>query len=225
LSLLKTKMMMRISHEFRTPLAVIQSSTELLTRYHDRLTAERRDQHMVSIRSSIEKVTDMLDEIARVFRGQLQMAQPRFHSFNLRHLCGEVCKRMKALHPANEFVIEGDVPALVSDEMLLTTVIEQLLLNSIKYSQAGKPIRVILASENEQATLTVRDEGIGIPANDQPHIFEPFYRGSNTGAIPGIGVGLSTVKDMIALLSGRINIESTEGQGASFTITLPLTVS
>jgi signal transduction histidine kinase len=101
-------------------------------------------------------------------------------------------------------------------------VVANLLANAIKYSPAGGDVVVSVDVDAESAILTVRDEGLGIPATDIPHIFERFHRGSNVERISGTGIGLASAKDIVELHGGTISVTSVEGQGTTVAVQLPL---
>ncbi|HAA30602.1 MAG TPA: hypothetical protein DCE56_26585 [Cyanobacteria bacterium UBA8553] len=108
------------------------------------------------------------------------------------------------------------------DEKLLRYIINNLLSNAIKYSPQGSTVKCDLVCEQSNAILRIQDEGIGIPLEDQRHLFESFYRGRNVGSISGTGLGLSIVKNCVTLHGGQIAVESEVGVGSIFTVTLPL---
>jgi signal transduction histidine kinase len=108
------------------------------------------------------------------------------------------------------------------DPKLLRQIVSNLLTNALKYSPKGDPVEFELNREENQARITIRDRGIGIPANDQVHLFEPFHRAQNTGTINGTGLGLAIVKKAVDLHQGTISVQSQIDVGTTFTVNLPL---
>ncbi len=225
LTRLKNRFMMTISHEFRTPLAIILSSSELLERYYDRLSEERRNDCLRAINVQIRHIRDMLGEVSLLL--ETEARKPAFMP-SLGDLA-EFCEKIKVKaetasnhsHPIS-FTAAGDLSAILFDENVLDTAIKQLLTNAIKYSPPGTVIRLDARREPDGVTLAVQDAGVGIPADDLSRIFDTFYRGTNVSHIPGIGLGLKIVRDYVALHQGQVHVSSEEGSGTTFTVHLPL---
>lgn len=115
-------------------------------------------------------------------------------------------------------------PAMVLDSRLMRQIIANLISNAIKYSAKDQAVRVSLAYTEQELVLQVRDEGIGIPEADLKHLFQPFHRAANIGAIPGTGLGLTIAKESVELHSGTITVESTVGVGTTSTVKLPMVI-
>jgi signal transduction histidine kinase len=140
-------------------------------------------------------------------------------------LVREVAAAQQAATQLHEIVVEATVPELVGhwDAVRLERVVDNLLANAVKFSPRGGRITLSLAREHERAVLRVSDQGLGIPPEDLPHIFEWFQRGSNVaGRIAGSGVGLAAARLIVSQQGGVLQAESTEGQGSTFTLALPL---
>jgi signal transduction histidine kinase len=114
------------------------------------------------------------------------------------------------------------LPNGYGDENLLRHILNNLLTNAVKYSKESGAVRLILERIDGEAVFHVHDQGIGIPASDQRQLFKPFHRGGNVGDVPGTGLGLVIVKRSVELHCGRITCQSSEGQGTTFTVNLPL---
>lgn len=225
LTRLKNRFMMTISHEFRTPLAIILSSSELLERYHDRLSQERRSECLRAISVQVRHMRDMLSEVSLLL--ETEARKPTFMPAqgNLAEFCEQVKARAELAsnysHPIT-LSVTGDLDAILFDENILDTILKQLLINAIKYSPPGTLIRLDARREPDGVTLAVQDMGIGIPAEDLERVFDTFYRGNNVTHIPGIGLGLKIVRDYTALHQGVVRVTSEEGRGTTFTVWLPL---
>jgi len=118
--------------------------------------------------------------------------------------------------------LQGDMSGVNSDEQLMRLILTHVLANALKYSPPTKPILVTGALSSEAITITVQDQGMGILAEDKERIFEAFFRGTNIGEVPGLGIGLSIVKDAVDSMEGTIEVESEIGVGTTVTVIIPL---
>jgi len=224
---LKNRFMSTVSHEFRTPLAMILTSSELVERYYDRLAAERRAAAFETIKAQVKHLGDMLDDISVIIKAQ--MGRLEFHPkpVDLGYLCRRVVGEIQAtigIAHLLEFTCQGAFVNIPIDERLLQHILRNLLSNAVKYSPPGELVEIELRRQNGEIRLQVRDHGIGIPADDQERIFEAYHRASNVGSISGTGLGLKIVKDCAELHGGAVDFESESGKGTAFTIRLPALV-
>jgi signal transduction histidine kinase len=124
------------------------------------------------------------------------------------------------------FTVQGALSTPTSlplmDEKLLRQILTNLLSNAIKYSPAGSTVQFDLICFDDKAVFRIQDQGIGIPKADQLRLFESFHRATNVGTIQGTGLGLAIVKQCVDLHKGKITVDSIEGMGTTFTVTLPL---
>ncbi len=212
-----------VSHEFRTPLAVIDSAAQMLA-----LRAEAVEPAMLErlgvIRTAVLRLTGLIDAYLtdeRLQSGNLVLER---RPVDLAGLVGATADVFRAAYP--ECVIETDVaelPEAVSgDEPLLGLVLGNLLGNAIKYSDDAARVRVHGSADGPTAVLEVTDGGCGIPANELPRVFDRFYRGSNAAGLPGTGIGLHTVQQIVQLHGGIITVGSVAGEGSAFRIVLPV---
>jgi signal transduction histidine kinase len=116
----------------------------------------------------------------------------------------------------------GQLRNLLLDPQLLKYILKHLLSNAIKYSPDNTPVELAVSASADHIEFQVRDQGIGIPESDRAHLFEPFARGSNVGAVGGTGLGLKIVQDCVQLHGGEISYESALGKGTTFTVSLPI---
>ncbi|MBZ0284811.1 MAG: PAS domain S-box protein [Anaerolineae bacterium] len=224
LSNLKTQMMIRISHEFRTPLSIILSASELLEQYYGRLSPEKRQERFESVRVQIQHLARMLDDISLIIRGMAGPSSFRPVIIDLETLCTALVEEVRQRESAHQpITLQIENPALISgDEQSVRMIIRNLISNALKYSSADSEVRVeVKSSEAGGAIVRVVDSGIGIPPEEVAHIFEPFYRASNVGETPGLGIGLGVVRDMVEQHQGTIEVESEPGIGTTFTVWLP----
>lgn len=228
LSEMKSKFVSTASHEFRTPLATMLSSAELLEHYSDNLDAAEKRNLLQTIQSGAKRMSEMIDGVlalGRVESGVLKLNPARM---NLRELCDKVVSEFRIAqgkqHVIN-LVDRFDRTDVDMDEQLLRHILNNLLSNAVKYSPPGSEVTFSLARRDEQAVIEIQDRGIGIPAQDQPRLFESFHRASNVENRPGTGLGLAIVKKSVELHSGEISVDSAVGSGTRFTVVLPLHAS
>ncbi len=225
LNKLKSDFVSVVSHEFRTPLEVIMSSADNLERYHDRLQPEKRRQLLQTINKSVGRMAGMMEEVLVLGRAESGRMDFVPVSFDLHSFCQRVGDEVASV-TARRCPIQvrfGQIPATANgDENILRHILSNLLVNAVKYSAEGKPVTLSLSRKGAEAILKVEDKGVGIPAADQQGLFQAFHRGSNVQHIPGTGLGLVVVQRCVTLHGGTIRCDSSEGQGTTFTVKLPL---
>jgi len=216
-----------LSHDLRTPLAVIASSRDLLVRYHDRLSAKKRQEKLDTIGRQVQFATELLEDTVNMARSPLTARKFEPRPVNLATLCQVSVDEVRSIHngdyPINCTNL-GHVKTVAVDEVLVSRIFLNLLSNAIKYSPVGGQIRLELDRSDEWIILRVIDQGMGISEDDLPHIFDPFYRADDAHHINGTGLGLNIVKDCVDRHEGRIHVESKLGQGSVFTVELPMQV-
>jgi PAS domain S-box-containing protein len=227
LSELKTRFVSMTSHEFRTPLAAILSSAELLKYYGERLPEGEKTELVDSIGQAVRRMTRMLEDILVIGRAEADRLGFSPAPLELRSFCAKVVDEASRAAQADgrrgdRIVLRmdgGEARALL-DEKLMRHILGNLLSNALKYSPDDKP--VVLAVETDAAGLRfiVADEGIGIPPEDLPRLFETFHRARNVGNVSGTGLGLAIVKKAVELHGGRIEVDSRPGAGSRFTVSL-----
>lgn len=221
--LLHERMIAMVSHDFRNPLSTILSAAQLMKNYADRMTEEQRIARLSRIEGAVYRLNQMLDEL-------LLAAQMETDHFELKLSPIEVVKFVEDIlsefdliyEKTHSFHLRHDLPGSVNaDARLLRQIIVNLLSNAVKYSPAGSTVQITLRRKGAAMLLSVRDQGIGIPEEDQARLFELFTRASNVGSVPGTGLGLAIVKQAVDLLGGKITVESREGEGSEFCVSLP----
>ncbi len=220
LSILKTRMMERIAHEFRTPLTVIQATTETLTYYFDRLTPDQRNAKEITIKGQIQRLTDMLQEIGIVVNGSFSPEHIRRTSTDISVICRELASELeKQFNRPGKFVLDLPDTAVANLDWYVTkNAIMHIMRNAARFSDASTVVNISLSRKEDGICLRVVDGGIGIPAKEQSRIFEPFFRGSNIGEISGLGIGLTIARAAIEAQGGTIQIAGVAGQGTTVTI-------
>jgi signal transduction histidine kinase len=226
LTLLQRNFVSMASHEFRTPLAIIDGHAQRLISMRDRLTGNELDERARKVRSVVRRMTQLIDNLigsARLIDGPIdQYYQPT--QFDLRPLLREVCQLQRELTPEATILESiGSEPLYVfGDAGLLSQVVANLLSNAVKYSPEGGLIQLNTARVGAELAVTVADQGIGIYEKDRSRVFEPYFRGSNTSGIVGSGVGLHLVRTIADLHHGSVTLDSREDAGSSFTLRLPI---
>jgi PAS domain S-box-containing protein len=225
LSELKSRFVAMTSHEFRTPLATILSSAELLEHYGTQLAAEEKQELYQSIRTGVDRMTRMLDNVLVIGRAEAQMLEFKPALTNLAAFCDGLVDEMRlaaGLNHSLAYSYEGARAPVQVDERLLRHVLVNLISNAFKYSPQGGAVHFSVRVNNGAAAFEVRDSGIGIPPEDQPRLFETFHRARNVGNISGTGLGLAIVKKSLDLHGGSIRFDSVPGRGTRFEVTIPL---
>ncbi len=215
-----------VSHEFRTPLTIIDAHAQRLIKMKDHLRTDDFTERAGRIRRAVSRMTNMINDLldaARLMEGD---AQSHFSptEIDLRPLLKEVCQLHREISPGSEIVENFDVLSarLNGDPKLLFQMFSNLLSNAVKYSTAGNRIRVNGTVDAKRITVEVQDQGIGIPEKDINRLFERYSRGGNVSGIVGSGIGLYIVKTVVELHNGEITVESKEGHGSRFIVRLPI---
>lgn len=225
LMLLQRNFVSMASHEFRTPLTIIDAHAQRLIRMKDRLTPEDLAERARKIRNAVRRMTHLIENLIdsmRVIDGDVTLY---FHpsTIDIAALLREVCQLQREIAPQAQILENFPARALsiVGDANLLFQVFSNLLSNAIKYSPDGGLISVVLEPGESQVIVSVQDRGIGIPESDGARLFERYYRGSNASGIVGTGLGLYFVKTVVELHGGQVTAEPREGGGSCFQVRLP----
>jgi PAS domain S-box-containing protein len=222
---LRSNFVSMVSHEFRTPLGIIQSSAEILEDYLDRLEPTERKEHLQSIRKNTRRMAELMEEALLI--GSFDAGKMEFKAVSLdlgtfvRRLVDEVLSATDRRCPIELSL--ADVPAeFRADERLLRHIFTNLLTNAVKYSDIGRVVRFGMEFDEGEIVCDIRDQGIGIPEADREWLFNAFHRGHNVGDRPGTGLGLVIVKRCVDLHGGSIKVESKLGEGTAVTVRLPM---
>lgn len=224
---LKARFVSMISHEFRTPLAIIQGSSDLLLRYEHQIPSESRHSHLEEIQQQVERLVHLLDEILTISRAQSVGLELQLQTMDLESLIKALVRETATVTADHlmDISVRGEARPVRVDSHLMKRAIGNLLSNAAKYSPAQAHIDLSLIYEAEQVLIQVKDEGIGIPEEDQDHLFDLFHRGRNATHIPGTGLGLAIVKQVIEAHGGVVRLESEIDCGSTFTLVLPLSAN
>jgi PAS domain S-box-containing protein len=225
LSQLKGNFVSMVSHEFRTPLAVIQSSAELLREFFQKMHPAERDEQLESIIGNTRRMAGMMEEILVLSRLDAGKLDFRPAVLDLATFCRCVVDEVISATSRRcsiEVSLASGLPQALADERLLAHILTNLLSNAVKYSEPGGCVRFAVERDSAEAQFVIRDEGIGISADDQQMLFTAFHRGANVGSRAGTGLGLLLVKRCVELHRGKVRIESQVGQGTVVTVRLPV---
>jgi len=218
---LKSRFVSMASHEFRTPLSAVLSSAYLLSRYKAVEEQTQRDKHIQRIVSSVSSLTEILNDFLSVGKIEEGNIHPQYSNYDIK-------KHMEnAVQEVQHLLIKGQHISYhhTGDEMIYTDasmmrhIVINLLSNAIKFSPENSLIELTTDNHDHVLILSVKDNGIGIPKEDQENLFKRFFRSSNVTNIQGTGLGLHIVNKYAELLNGKINCESEIGKGTRFTIT------
>ncbi|MCI0712094.1 MAG: PAS domain S-box protein [Chloroflexi bacterium] len=222
---LKSRFVSMVSHEFRTPLTVITTSVELLRNYSERLSAERKQEHLVKIIKQIRLMTNLLNDVLTLGKAESVGMEFNPQPTNLEECCRIFVEEVQhSLDSTHQVVVATNqmCTKAFADEKLLRHIVSNLLTNAIKYSPGKERVYLDLQCEHGQATIRVRDEGIGIPEEDQQRMYEAFHRAKNVGTISGTGLGLSIIRSAVEAHRGTVSFASQMGVGTTFTVLIPI---
>ena len=222
---LKTKFLSLVSHEFKTPLSGILTSATLAGKYPREDQQEKREKHLKTIQGKVKYLNNIINDFLSIERLESGKVNYKFSNFPLSKVVNEV------IYDANMLLKDGqniDYPENIDaifidfDEKILELILTNLINNAIKYSSEMSTIHISASENDSNLILTVRDEGIGIPEEEQKHIFNRYFRAENALLNQGTGIGLNIVKTHLENLGGTITFKSIQDEGSTFTVTLPI---
>jgi PAS domain S-box-containing protein len=233
LSELKSRFVSMASHEFRTPLATIRSSAELIKLFIDKDPNAISPKIYNKVTEKLDDITLDIDRIAELMSDILTMGKVEANripfnpqTLNLADFVGEYLTiDAKKITDRRKININLDKTLMVNiDIKLMKQVLQNAISNAIKYSPNEKPIDISIERVNNYSVITIKDNGIGIPEAELPLVFESFFRSTNVDNIPGTGLGMSIIKLFVEMNKGSVKIESKINKGTSLIITLPIAV-
>ena len=221
---LKSRFVSMASHEFRTPLSTILSSIELVEAYENDEQIPKRERHILRIKKSVNTLTEILKDflsLSRLEEGKIEANPLEFDFFVF---CEETLEEIRALLKNGQQIQhqhEGAEKMVYLDPKMLKNILINLLSNAIKYSGENTTIACHTSFDGQQLKMVITDQGKGIPIEDQPHLFDRFFRARNVENIQGTGLGLNIVKRYLDLMKGNIQFDSELGKGTTFVVTIP----
>lgn len=226
MEILKTDFFSNVSHEIKTPLAVISNNAQLLDK--DNVPEEKRQEYVRNIRKASKKLADLIMNMLKLNKLEKQAIRPAPEEFDL---CRQLCECALQFEDAWESKeIELDVEMedhllIEADPGLLELVWTNLLSNAVKFTPKGGSVTLKETSDQNTVTISVTDTGCGMDEATQHHIYDKFFQGDTSHSTEGNGLGLSLVQRILELSEGSISVESAVGQGTTFTVMLPLAPS
>lgn len=221
---LKSRFVSMASHEFRTPLAGILTSANLIARYSNSSDEEKRARHVNTIKASVKNLTIILNDFLSLDKLEEGKVACYPTHFQLTLFITQLLEEMQFVTKKGQKLIsrhQGDNDQVFMDQDILQNILINLMSNAMKYSPEDSEIRLDVELKPSQVIFKIEDEGIGIPEEDQKHLFDRFFRAQNAVAIQGTGLGLNIIKKYLSLMEGSIYFTSRENKGSIFTITLP----
>lgn len=218
---LKSSFVSMASHEFRTPLSTVLSSAYLIEKYVNTDDQPKREKHLQRIISSVNLLTDILNDFLSLGKMEEGKLKAKFAEFNLQDLIQNILEEMKNNLKKDQIINyhhEGKTNIFL-DKSLLKHIVMNLISNASKFSAASSTINIRTTNSEEKMSLTVTDNGIGISEEDQKHLLERFFRGSNAGNIQGTGLGLHIISKYAEMMNGKIKCKSQLDKGTEFTVT------
>lgn len=215
---IKQRILSRLSHEFRTPLAVLRTSVDLIMRYGHRMDDEKRQFHRDKVSDQFQAIEYLLDDTLAVLRSLGHERRLEAQTVLLDEVCQHIINELDRDARVN-FKLQSPGITLPSHEPTLGQIIRHMLANALKFSEGE--VQFDVSTDAQSVRFTVSDQGIGIPDDEQKQVFEPLVRGSNAEHIPGNGLGLTIIKNYAELLGGIVHLNSSSGSGTTLTVTLP----
>lgn len=221
LNQLKTRFVSMASHEFRTPLSSIQLSASLINKYVEKNDVESVEKHTSKIKNAINNLTTILNDFLSLEKLEAGKVQASANWFDIVTFAEEITEEMQLMTKQNQLVVyehQGTTGQVFLDQHLLKNCVINLISNAIKYSGEDTMIQFKSVVKDNELTIAIKDNGIGIPETEIQNLFEPFFRAHNTGDIPGTGLGLNIVRRYVGLMDGTCTCESEQNTGTTFTL-------
>lgn len=218
--LLKTDFISNVSHEIKTPLAVIQNYAKALQ--NSNISNDKKEEYLKGLIIQTKKLSDLITNILKLNKLENQQIVPEIEEFDLAELVRVCTLGFESIIEKKQQTLEVDIDEIkiVSSESLIEIVLNNLISNAIKFTDKNGTIAISLKQENTYAVIKVKDTGCGISSQIGEHIFDKFYQGDTSHTAEGNGLGLALVKKVIDILGGEISVESKVGQGSTFVVKL-----
>ncbi|MEZ5934155.1 MAG: HAMP domain-containing sensor histidine kinase [Alphaproteobacteria bacterium] len=213
-----------VSHEFRTPLGIIDGSMQRLKRRIDQLTKDKILSSCDQIQRAVKRLVHLMESTLSASRLEAGSIAITVQDCDIRSLLEDVCEDQRSMTRTHQIVTDLELlpSSIRADEALLRQTFSNLLSNAVKYSPEGKYVWVEARVDDGNALITVRDQGVGIPDDELPRLFERFFRASTSTGIPGTGIGLNFVRHLVDMHHGTLSVSTKAGKGSAFTVSLPI---
>jgi signal transduction histidine kinase len=213
-----------VSHEFRTPLSIIDGNAQIMLRRYETLSQDVIRQRLTTIRSAVSRLVGMMEGVlsSNMLRTGRMEIVPEI--FDIRPMLQEMCREYADLSSTHmiDCLVDELPETVVLDKKAMTLIFSNLVGNAVKFTRDRPHIKLTGKVSGKEIVFKVSDNGVGIPENEISMVFERYYRATTAGSIPGTGIGLNLVHDLVTLHGGRINIQSAMGKGTDITIAFPL---
>lgn len=220
----KYQFLSMVCHDLRTFLTVILTASDLLKYHNDKLKEKDREKYFSKISTTIKTMNELLEGLLVIGKTEFAKQTIQIVPFDFRGFCESIWQDVQAITKTNHQLIYSSICdniTLITDKTLLRQILMNLLLNAVKYSPESNIVYLDLNYQNNQITFKIKDEGVGIPKEEQDKLFEAFHRASNALKFAGTGLGMTIVKRAVELQGGTISVESEVGKGTTFAVTLP----
>jgi PAS domain S-box-containing protein len=227
---LKSRFVSMASHEFRTPLSTILTSTTLIDKYLENkentavVIREKGEKHIQRIKASVGTLINILDDFLSLDKLEQGKIEAKPSLFDVKQFAEDTVDEIQATLRKGQtikYTHDGSLTEVFIDHQMLKNIIINLLSNACKYSPEESPIEFSTGLDKDALTITISDHGMGIPEADQVQLFERFFRASNATNVQGTGLGLNIVKRYVDLMKGTVSFKSKEGEGTTFNIQIP----
>jgi signal transduction histidine kinase len=222
---LKSRFVSMASHEFRTPLGGILTSVSLIGKYSNPEDAPKREKHILNIKKSVKNLTNILNDFLSLDKLDQGKVSSSPVQFNIIHFINEMAEELAETTDKNHVITvehQSQSVSIYQDKEMIRNVVINLISNAIKYSPDHSTVIIRTYTSQSQFYLEIQDQGMGIPKEDQKHLFERFFRANNVTNLQGTGLGLNIVRRYVDLMGGEINFKSKESAGTTFIVSLPL---
>jgi PAS domain S-box-containing protein len=220
---LKSRFVSMASHEFRTPLGGILTSANLISKYPKTEDESKREKHIQTIKKSVKNLTNILNDFLSLDKLEQGMMSSSSCRFNLIPFMEDIIEEFRDSHLHKiQLIHQNNEIIAFQDKEMIRNVLINLISNALKYSPENSIVTIRTGLKQNILVLEVQDQGMGIPLEDQKHLFERFFRAHNVMNLQGTGLGLNIVKRYLDLMGGQIEYTSIENQGTTFIISLPL---
>jgi PAS domain S-box-containing protein len=222
---LKSRFVSMASHEFRTPLSTILSSADLIEAYRSYAQQEKREKHINRIKSSVTNLTSILNDFLSLSKLEEGKTDIKVSEIKIIDFISQVLDEIKSLLKSGQQIIFNQDELVnhffQTDKGILKNILFNLVSNAIKYSPVDSEIQIQVTSNKNKLNVSIKDNGIGIPFEEQVYLFTRFFRAHNAENIQGTELGLNIVKRYIEILKGTIHFESQENKGSTFFFSIP----
>ena len=219
------RLLRTVAHEFRTPLGLLTGSTDILDRYWDRLTTEKRFEQNEHIRSAALQISTLVNSVIAFNQMGMDISSCSPQLLDVDKTCRTVAAEVEAVWStghAYRVFIDPDCGSMLLNEILFRRILENLLTNAFRYTPSDGTVSLKVCRENRLVHMEISDTGIGVPPADLTLIFDAFYRSGNVEGRRGLGLGLSIVKEALLQMNGTITVKSLIGEGTAMLVKIPV---